>query len=308
VGWGRGGEGRGGEEFFRTLEVLFRGLWVRLPFAQARPAPAADPQSTRNNVIASATWRMLAKLKRAMDPVREFKESLGGLSDATVRVYVAGAKAAIKAAKANASGCGSYAELLALIREARPAARARIAPFLRFLERDGQDSKLVRVEDARAMQHWVVQTLGKYARARQNPSIITRRDMALITSICVAPTKGNPRHWPKDCLKVAGSEVQLWEEKVEEPVFALALRFWFAWRERLSRPDQRRLYRKAPGWGESELLYPGPRGAPLGRAALHNALRRLLIGVGEGSRLDITPQKISVAFRTEDSLIFGTEL
>ena len=71
-----------------------------------------------------------------MDSVEDFKKSLEGFRPSTLRVYVAGAKTAINAVKANVSQCRSYAELLALILEAQPAKRARIAPFLRFLQGD----------------------------------------------------------------------------------------------------------------------------------------------------------------------------
>jgi hypothetical protein len=76
------------------------------------------------------------------------------------------------------------------------------------------------------------------------------------------------------------------------------LRFWHAWRERLARPDQRRLYRKSFQWSRSSLLFPGPGGAALGRAALHNALRRLGVA-GErssSSSQPITPEMIRIAF------------
>ena len=90
--------------------------------------------------------------------------------------------------------------------------------------------------------------------------------------------------------------------------FAHALRFWHAWRERLARPDQRRLYRKSLKWSQSRLLFPGPNGAPLGRAALHNALRRLS-AVGERSRIQpVTPEKIRVAFLCGDPLKGGIHL
>ena len=41
-----------------------------------------------------------------------------------------------------------------------------------------------------------------------------------------------------------------------------------------------RLYRKSPSWSRSSLLFLGPNGAPLSRAALHNALRRLNLAGG----------------------------
>ena len=148
------------------------------------------------------------------------------------------------------------------------------------------------------MQNWVIQTLGKQMRLVKNPSITTRRDMALIAAVCAAPARGTPRKWPVSCLKIKGQEVILWDTSIEEPCFALALRLWHAWRERLSRPDQRRLYRKSPSWSQSKLLFPGPNGAPLGRAALHNALRRLSAN-GECNHC-VTPEQIRVAFLDEE--------
>jgi hypothetical protein len=92
----------------------------------------------------------------------------------------------------------------------------------------------------------------------------------------------------------------------QEPCFAISLRFWHAWRERLARPDQRRLYRKSLQWSQSRLLFPGPNGAPLGRAALHNALRRLNLAEECGSIRPITPEKIRIAFLCGDPLNEGS--
>jgi hypothetical protein len=102
--------------------------------------------------------------------------------------------------------------------------------------------------------------------------------------------------------------VLLWEAAIEEPCFALPLRFWHAWRERLARPDQRRLYRKSLHWSQSRLLFPGPNGAPLSRAALHNALRRLNAGGERNSIGTITPEKIRDAFLWRDPLSGGIRL
>jgi hypothetical protein len=244
---------------------------------------------------------------RRWDVLKEFERSLERRKPSTIRLYVAGAKAAIKAAKVNVLECGSYAELLALIREAQPEKGVRIAPFLRFLERGGEGelNKSVAREAVRGIQYWVIQAFAKRMRREKNPSIASRRDMALIASLCLAP-KGNPRNWARNCLKITGAQVILWDKRVEEPVFALALRFWHAWRERLTRPDQRRLYRRPREWSHSELLFPGPRGRPLARAALHNALRRLLSGVGEARRL--TPLKIRAAFLAGEPLTAGSGL
>jgi hypothetical protein len=241
-----------------------------------------------------------------MDVIKEFERSLEGRKPSTLRLYLAAAKAALNAAMAKGRECGSHAELLALIRETQREKRVRIAPFLRFLGGGGEkgiDSS-VPPEDVRGIQSWVIQTLAKRLRTQKNPSISTRRDLALLACLCLAP-EGNPRNWPRDCLKITRNDVILRNRKVEEPAFALALRFWHAWRERLSRPDQRRLYRRSPAWADSELLFPGPGGRPLSRAALHNALRRLggIGGLGEGSRL--TPDKIRAAFLAGDQITAG---
>ena len=241
---------------------------------------------------------------KVMDSIKEFKKSLEGLKPSTLRVYVAGAKTAINAVKANVSLCRSYGELLTLILEAQPEERARVAPFLRFLASGGRGANTpVPPEDVRGIQFWVIQSIAKRIRTERNPSLASRRDMALLAALCVAPAKGNPQAWPKDCLKIRGEDVILWDKRIQEPAFALSLRFWHAWRERLSRPEQRRLYRKARQWSHSKLLFPGPRGEALSRTALHNALGRLLGGVGEGSlRHPITPNTIRFAFRAGDTL------
>jgi hypothetical protein len=242
------------------------------------------------------------------DLLQEFKRSLEGLKPSTLRVYVAGAKAAMESAMANVPECGSTGELLDLIREARPEKGVRVAPFLRFLQGGGglAANRSIAAEDVRGIQYLVVQRLAKRMREVKNPSLASRRDMALIAALCVAPHRGNLRKWPQSCVKITGADVFVWDKRVEEPAFALALRFWYTWRDRLTRPDQRRLYRKATEWSNSGLLFPGPHGEPLSRAALHNAIRRLVCGVGEGSGL--TPNKIRAAFLCTDPLSAGRGL
>jgi hypothetical protein len=247
----------------------------------------------------------------ATDVIQEFTQSLAGRRPSTIRLYVAGARAAVKAAGADVSECGSRAELLSQIRKSQPIKGARVAPFLRFLEGGGgggaRAKESLALEDIRGIQYWVVQTIAKRMRCEKNPSIATRRDMALIASLCssapaqLQPERANPLKWPQTCLQIGGGEVCLWGRKIEEPAFALSLRYWHAWRERLARPDQARLYRKNLGWGRSDLLFPGPRGGPLGRSALHNALRRLT-GVGKRS-VQLTPQKLRAAFLGSSGLL-----
>jgi hypothetical protein len=96
----------------------------------------------------------------------------------------------------------------------------------------------------------------------KNPSIATRRDLGLIAALCAAPSKGTPRKWPENCLKIDDRELLLWDVEIEEPCFALSLRFWHAWRERLARPDQRRLYRKSSTGANQGSFSPGPTALP----------------------------------------------
>jgi hypothetical protein len=214
---------------------------------------------------------------------------------------MAGARAAIRAASLELWQSPSTTDLLASIGKSPIEKRARISPFLDFLG-GGGSKQSVSDEDSAALQNWVIQRLAKETHSVKNPSITTRRDTALIAALCAAPARGTPRKWPENSLKIEGREVLLWDVAIEEPCFALPLRFWHAWRERLGRPDQRRLYRKSFLWSQSRLLFPGPNGAPLSRAALHNALRRLNLTGEFNSIGPITPEKIRAAFLWRDPL------
>jgi hypothetical protein len=242
-----------------------------------------------------------APAKPISEVVKDFEQSLENLRPSTRRVYVAGARAAIRAASLELWQCPSATDLLASIGKSPTEKRARISPFLDFLG-GGSPKQSVSDEDSAALQNWVIQGIAKQVRFVKNPSIASRRDLGLIAAICAVPARGSPRKWPENCLKITENEVLLWEVAIQEPCFALALRFWHAWRERLARPDQRRLYRKSFQWSQSRLLFPGPNGAPLGRAALHNALRRLSVAGERSSIQPITPEKIRAAFLRGDPL------
>jgi hypothetical protein len=242
-----------------------------------------------------------AQAKPISEVVKEFEQSLEHLRPSTRRVYLAAAKTAIRSAHLELWQCTSATELLASLGESPTEKKARISPFLNFLG-GGELKELVSDEDSTALQNWVIQTLAKEMRSVKNPSIATRRDLGLIAALCAAPARGTPRKWPENCLKIDGHEVLLWETAIEEPCFAISLRFWQAWRERLARPDQRRLYRKSLQWSQSGLLFPGPDGAPLSRAALHNALRRLNASGERNRSRPITPEKIRAAFLCGDRL------
>jgi hypothetical protein len=243
-----------------------------------------------------------AQAKPISEVVKDFEQSLETLRPSTRRVYVAGARSAIRAANLELWQCPSATELLASLGKSPTEKKARISPFLEFLGSGGPKNSLSD-QDAAALQNWVIQRLGRQMRTVKNPSIATRRDSALIAALCAAPARETPRKWPETCLKIEGLQVLLWDAAIEEPCFSVSLRFWHAWRERLARPDQRRLYRKSLGWSKSRLLFPGPSGAPLGRAALHNALRRLNAGGERSSSIGpITPEKIRAAFLWKDPL------
>ena len=245
--------------------------------------------------------RVSAQPKAISEVVKDFEQSLETLRPSTRRVYVAGARAAIRDAGLELWHCPSATELLASLERSPTEKKVRISPFLDFLG-GGEPKNSLADQDSAALQNWVIQRLVKQIRLVKNPSITLRRDSGLIAALCAAPARETPRKWPDNCLKIEGREVLLWDTAIEEPCFAVSLRFWHAWRERLGRPDQRRLYRKSLLWGQSGLLFPGPNGAPLSRAALHNALRRLDFAGPPNSIGPITPEKIRAAFLWRDPL------
>jgi hypothetical protein len=179
-----------------------------------------------------------------------FYASLKGLRPYTKRRNLAGASALLRA---------SYPDLWACVRTVEPPKPARARPFLRFLESRQAPGP---PEDLEAVRSRVLDALNQANRLK-NPSLTGRRDAALVAALCAASDRGSPRRWPQSCLAFQGDRVILWEEGVQEPAPALALRFWGHQQERLIRPGQRRLYRKGPAWARS--------GRPFSRA-----------GVGEG--------------------------
>jgi hypothetical protein len=91
-------------------------------------------------------------------------------------------------------------------------------------------------------------------------------------------------------MRVGDFQVKLWDKVVESPSLALTLLYWHAWRQRMDRPDQSRLHRKA--WAYSQLLFPNSKGEALKKQVMHDALSRL--GVPE---LDVrvTPELVRKA-------------
>jgi hypothetical protein len=200
--------------------------------------------------------------KAISEVVKDFEQSLENLRSSTRRVYVAGARAAIRAARLELWQCPSTTELLASLGKSPTEKGARVSPFLNFLDGGGKSKNSLSDQDSAALQNWVIQRFVKQIRSVKNPSITLRRDSGLIAALCAAPARETPRKWPENCLKIEGREVLLWDTAIEEPCFAVSLRFWHAWRERLARPDQRRLYRKSLLWGQSRLLFPDQTAPP----------------------------------------------
>jgi hypothetical protein len=236
-----------------------------------------------------------------MDPIKEFSAFQGKESYAasTRRVYLSAAKKALKIVGKTPDNCGSYKELLALFREnvaqKKLPKALRIAPFLGFLQ-----SKIPKIAeeipDYEPIRAGVIDRIQKETRATRKALHFIRRDLAMLACLCVAPEKGSPRSWPKGALAVArkggGFEVKLWDKPVDTPGLALALLYWQTWRERLDRPEQSRLHRKA--WAYSDLLFPNSRGAALKKQAMHDALSRL--GIQAEGSVRLTPELIRKAF------------
>ena len=165
---------------------------------------------------------MSAQAKPISEVLKDFEQSLAGLRPSTRRVYVAGARAAIRAAGLEPWQSPSTSELLAPI--AKSPTEKRISPFLGFLG-GGRLKQPVSDEEIAALQNWVIQGITKQMGSVKNPSLATRRDSGLIAAVCSAPGRGTPRKWPQNCLKITQTEVLLWDAPIQEPCFALALRF-----------------------------------------------------------------------------------
>ena len=165
---------------------------------------------------------MSAQAKPISEVVKDFEQSLAGLRPSTRRVYMAGARAAIRAAGLELWQSTPTSELLASIAKFPTEKKARISPFLDFLD-GGRSKQSVSDEEIAVLQNWVIQRITKQMRFVKNPSIVSRRDTALIAAICSAPSRGTPRKWPQNCLTITKNEVLLWGAAIEEPCFAVSV-------------------------------------------------------------------------------------
>jgi hypothetical protein len=235
-----------------------------------------------------------------MNPITEFAVFEGKAYAATTRrMYLSAAKRALKLVGRMPENCGSYEELLALLRENKTRKKfpkaLRIDPFLTFL-----DSKIAKhpenIPDYGPIRAWVLDRIEEETKATRTASQFIRRDLAMLACLCVEPGRGSPRHWPKTALTVCrqggGFEVKLWGKPVKAEGLLLTLLYWHNWRERLDRPEQSRLHRK--GWAHSGLLFPNSKGEAWTRHATRNALLRLSVQGVAPFRL--TPGLIRQAF------------
>jgi hypothetical protein len=235
-----------------------------------------------------------------MNPIQEFSAFEGKkYAAATRRVYLSAAKKVLKIVGKAPEDCKSYEELLALLREnvaqKKVPKALRIGPLLRFLDSKSPKNP-ENIPDYGTIRTWVIDRIEKETKTTRKALHFIRRDLAMLACLCVAPEKGSPRRWPKVSLAVArknvGFEVRLWDKPVETPALALALLYWHTWRERLDRPEQSRLHRKA--WANSDLLFPNSRGESLKKQVVHDALLRLGKQPEEAPRL--TPELVRQAF------------
>jgi hypothetical protein len=235
-----------------------------------------------------------------MNPFKEFAAFEGKVYAATTkRVYLSAAKKALKIVGKTPDNCGSYEELLGLLREEvshKNIPKAlRIAPLLSFL-----DSKIPKnpedIPDYGPIRAWVIDRIEKETKATRKALHFIRRDLAMLACLCLAPGRGSPRTWPKTALTVTrqggGFEVKLWDKPVKVQGLALALLYWQTWRERMDRPEESRLHRKA--WAYSDLLFPNSRGEALKKQAMHDALSRL--GIQAEGSVRLSPELVRKAF------------
>jgi hypothetical protein len=109
-------------------------------------------------IFESARSRVSAQAKPISEVVKDFEQSLGNLRPSTKRVYVAGTKAAIRAASLELWQSPSTTDLLASIGKSPIEKRARISPFLDFLS-DRGSKQSVSDEEIVALRNLVIQTI-----------------------------------------------------------------------------------------------------------------------------------------------------
>src|SRR5260370_38592208 len=165
-----------------------------------------------------------------MKPINDFAAFEGKIYAATTRrVYLSAAKKAVRIAGKPPDDCGSYEELLALLRENQVKRKfpkeLKIGPFVSFL-----DSKIPNnpedIPDYGPIRGWVIDRIEKETKATRKALHFIRRDLAMLACLCVAPERGSPPTWSKGALAVArkggGLWIKLWDQPVDTPGLAPA--------------------------------------------------------------------------------------
>jgi hypothetical protein len=119
-----------------------------------------------------------AQAKPISQVVKDFEQSLRSYRPSTRRVYVAGARAALRGAGLELWQNPSTNELLASIGKSPTPTRARISPFLTFLVATNSEPS-ASDQDLAALRTAVIERIAKQMRLAKNPSIASRRDMGL---------------------------------------------------------------------------------------------------------------------------------
>jgi hypothetical protein len=213
--------------------------------------------------------------------VRKFEASLSPeYAPVTRRVYVAAARQALRLiAPALVAEIPPGTLFLMLHHASWTKSHPRPKRLERFLSFLAQAYPAARI-DLSLLKERIVQGVGEGTRNVRLPTFRHRRNLAFLAALCAAPKQPNPRNWPRECVRVQGQTVYLWEQPVAVAEFAEALRLWAAWRDRLAHEAPRRSVRRPPKWGDSSWLFPGRAGevmaAPRAHAVLNAAIASCL--------------------------------
>gem|GEM_PF-2424780 len=243
--------------------------------------------------------------------VHEFEASLpDGYAAVTRRVYVAAAKQALRYLAPDVTAETPPGTIFLMLHHAtwtenQPRPR-RLERFLSFLARGYPVTRI----DLSWLKTRIVRGLGETTRRLRIPTLRHRRNLALLAALCAAPKQSNPRTWPRECLRMEGQGVYLWDEQVTVAEFADALRLWAAWRDRLARETPRRAVPRPPQWASSPWLFPGRGGGvmagPRAHVLLMDAIALCLAvnrepvpwpgGLSRFGPLPLTPALVRTAF------------
>jgi hypothetical protein len=107
-------------------------------------------------------------------------------------VYRSAVKKALEIVGIAPDECGSYEELLALIRKNLAQKRfpkaLRLSPFLSFLESKIPENP-EQIPDYEVVRNWALDRIEKETKANRKALPFVRRDLAMLACLCVGPKK-----------------------------------------------------------------------------------------------------------------------